>query len=165
MNLENPTDLFFDQIRDLYSAESQVILTLPELAQTASHTPLRNLLEEHEETSQLQKQRLQRIAERWGQHPGGDLCKAIQGLIEGGNAHLARTADPQVADLMLIAHCNRIKHYEIAGYGFALSLADVLGRGADARELAATLDEEKEFTESLARQAAANFGLPLARVG
>jgi ferritin-like metal-binding protein YciE len=160
MNLEHPDDLLHDQLRDLYSAESQVILTLPELAGQARHPALRRLLVDHENQSLEQKERLQRVAERHGIEASGDLCKAMQGLIEGGNEHLEHAKDPLVKDLLLIAHCNRIKHYEIAGYGFILSLAECLGRREDAEDFAHTLDQEKQFVSELAKQGNALFGLP-----
>jgi ferritin-like metal-binding protein YciE len=162
MNLEHPDDLLHDQLRDLYSAESQVILTLPELARQARHPALRRLLVDHEKQSLEQKERLQRVAGRHDIDPSGDLCKAMQGLIEGGNEHLGKVEDPLVKDLLLIAHCNRIKHYEIAGYGFILSLAECLGRREDAEDFALTLDQEKDFVAGLAKQGNALFGLPLA---
>lgn len=161
MNIDKPIDLVHDQLRDLYSVESQVILTMPELARQANHPALRKLLQDEEARSLLQKERLQQVADRNGFDPSGDLCKAMKGLIEGGNAHLAKAGDPLVKDLLLIAHCNRIKHYELAGYSYIVALADGLGSREDAESLRLTFEEEREFAEELARQATQLFGIPL----
>jgi ferritin-like metal-binding protein YciE len=158
MKLKHPTDLFFDQLRDLYSVESQVILTLPHLAAAASHPDLRRLLAGHEKQSEQQKNLLLSLFERCDQEPNGDICKAMKGLIEGGNEHLARTEDSKVRDLLVIAHCNRIKYYEIAGYGFAMGLAECIGLYREAEVLAAILDEEKGITHRLAACASNMFG-------
>ncbi len=158
MNLSDPTDLFFDQLRDLYSATSQVILTLPELADNASSPDLRSLLLDHEGESVRHKEAIAAIFRRHGADPDGEICKAIRCLIEVGNEHLAKTEDPQLRDLLLIAHCNQIEQYEIAGYGFTVSLAQHVGLTKDACDLAEMLGEEQEMTRRLARVAANIFG-------
>ena len=127
MNFSDPTDLFFVQLRDLCSAKSQVILTLPELAAHASSPGLRNLLLDHERDSIRHKKTIATIFKRHGVDPEGKICEAIGGLIKSGNGYLAKTGNPQVRDLLLVAHCNRLEHYEIAAYGFTVSLAQHLG--------------------------------------
>ena len=158
MNFGDPTDLFFDQLRDLYSAKAQVILTLPELAEYASSSDLRSLLLSHEHESLLHKKTIAAVFERHGADPDGEICEAIRGLIKGGNAHLAKIDNPQVRDLLLVAHCNRMEHYEIAAYGFTVSLAQHLGFSKDAYDLAEMLGEEQEMTRHLAKVAASIFG-------
>jgi len=161
MKLNSPTELFFDQLKDLYSVESQVILTLPDLADNASDPALRSLLLDHEGESERHKTIVKRIFETHGRNPGGDICKAIKGLIEGGNEHLAKAEDPLVRDLLLIAHCNRIKHYEIAAYGFTVALAQCVGLINDARALGDILSDEREFARHLESIAEELFGAPV----
>ena len=160
MKIAAPTDLFFDQLRDLYSVESQVILTLPDLADQASNATLRDLLLQHESASLRHKKTVAAIFKRHGADPGGDTCKAMKGLIDGGNAHLAKTEDPLVRDLLLVAHCGRIEYYEIAAYRFTTSLAECLGLSRDAAELAAILEQEEQTAVSLAGIGAEIFGTP-----
>lgn len=160
MNLTYPQDLFFDQLRDLYSVESQVILTLPELAEQAQNETLRRLLAGGEGASLRQKERLAAMFDRHAVDPGGDICKAMKGLIDGGNEHLAQTADPLVRDLLLVAHTNRILHYEIAAYSFAATLAECAGFAREARQLEESLEEERSMARQLAGTAAEIFGTP-----
>lgn len=162
MKIASPTDLFFDQLRDLYSVESQVILTLPDLAEHASNPTLRNLFLEHEGASLRHKEIVTAIFERHGVDPGGDICKAVKGLIDGGNEHLAKAEDPMVRDLLLIAHCGRIEHYEIAAYRFTTSLAESIGFSRDAAELGEILQEEEQTARRLATAGAELFGVPIA---
>ena len=158
MNICNPTDLFFDQLRDICSVESQVILTLPDLAERADSTSLHRWLVSHEEKAVHQKESVISIFERHGKNPCGDICKAMKGLIDGGNEHLAKTCDTVVRDLLLVAHCNRIKYYEIAAYGFATDLAGSIGLSWDQQELAAILEEERKSIRALTGIAAGLFG-------
>ncbi len=158
MTLDHPTDLFFDQLRVLYSAKAQVILTLPELAARATFPDLRRLLSDHEKPSHRQKAMLLSIFERHGAPPGGEICSEVKTLIECGGERLARAGDDKVRDLLLVSHCNLIKHYEIAGFGFATSLAECLEMHREAEVLASILAQEKDLTHRLARTAADLFG-------
>jgi ferritin-like metal-binding protein YciE len=160
MNIAYPQDLFFDQLKDLYSVESQVILTLPELAEQAHNKTLRRLLAEGEGASVRQKQRLTTIFKHYAVDPGGDICKAMKGLIDGGNEHLAQTEDTVVRDLLLVAHTNRILHYEIAAYSFTATLAECAGFTREAGELQESLEEERAMARQLASAAAEIFGTP-----
>ncbi len=158
MNLKHPTDLFFDQLRNLYAAKAQIILTLPELATRATFPELRRLLSGHEKPSRQHKDLLLSIFERHGAEPSGEICSGVKTLIECGDERLARAVDPKVRDLLLVAHCNLIKHYEIACYGFTTSLAECMGLHREAEVLASILDEEKDLTHRLASTAAHLFG-------
>jgi ferritin-like metal-binding protein YciE len=158
MNLSEPRELLFDQLRDLYSAKSQVILTLPELAGYTSLPELRALLLEHESESIRHKEIITAIFERHGEPPDGEISEGIRGLIVTGNARLARAENPQIRDLLLVAHCNRLEHYEIAAHGFTVSLARHVGFVKDAHDLAGMLGEDQEMAHHLAQVGAAVFG-------
>lgn len=158
MNLSEPRELFFDQLRDLYSAKSQVILTLPELAEYTSLPELRSLLLEHESESIRHKEAITGIFHRHGEEPHGEIAEGIRGLIVAGNARLARAENPKIRDLLLVAHCNRMEHYEIAAHGFTVSLAQHVGFAKDAYDLAGILGEDQEMARRLAHVGAAVFG-------
>jgi len=150
MSIQSPLDLLVDQIRDLYSAESQVVLTLPELAAASPEEELRNLLLRLEQHAMKHKERLREACERLKTHPDGDICKAMQGLIEGGNQHIDQAKERQTKALILIAHVNRILHYQIGGYSFATALAGQLGLEEIENSLNTTLREENAGVCALA---------------
>jgi ferritin-like metal-binding protein YciE len=164
MKLKEPLDLLADQLRDLYSAESQTILTCPELANRATHPRLRRVLADEEKAGLERKQTLRRIAERHGFNLEGDLCRAMQGLIEGGNQHLDMAEDSTVADLLIVAHFNRIKHYSIAGYGFALALADCLDDKDGSAQLLGIVERDRAVIHALARIAGDVFDPCMAKL-
>ncbi len=157
MDIHSPSELLIDQIRDLYNAESQVVGTMPELAVAATNEALHDLLERQEGISLDQKHRLKEAAELLGESPEGDICKAMKGLIDGGNKHIEKATEDRTRNLILVAHVNRIYHYEIAGYGFATALSKQLGREEVTALLSQSLQEEKAGASVLAQTAVEIF--------
>jgi len=158
--LNHPSDLLFDQLRDIHSVESQVSRTLPDLSRLATFSGLRGMLT-HQTTLTLQQIcRVAAIFERHGLMPGDDESKGMKGLIEGGNEHLTLPTDDAVRDLMLIAHYSRIKAYEIAAYHFAASLAASIGYDIEAAAISELLEEERASALALESLAAALFARP-----
>jgi ferritin-like metal-binding protein YciE len=164
MKLLEPSHLLADQFRDLYSAECQIILTSPELATRATHPRLKRLFSDEEKAALGRKQLLRTIAERRSFDLEGDLCLAMRGLIKGGNRHLDMAEDNTVADLLIVAHFNRIKHYSIAGYGFALALAECLEDRDSSMQLLRIVERDRSVIHALARIAADVFDPCMAKL-
>jgi len=141
--LKSLEDLFEHQLKDLYSAEKQLIEALPKMAQTATDPGLKKALESHLEETKAQKQRLEQVCELIGISPGRMKCKAMEGLVEEGEETIDENATPEVKDAGLIAAAQRIEHYEIAGYGTAAHYAERLGKTEAAALLSQTLKEEQ----------------------
>ena len=142
-------DLFEHQLKDLYSAESQLIKALPEMVKNSSHKELKNSFESHLEETKEQKDRLVEICDQLGIKPSGEECKAMKGLIEEAKSFLEEDAETDVRDAGIIAEAQRIEHYEISGYGTAVRYAKELGYSEIARMLQKTLDEEYSADQKL----------------
>lgn len=140
--ITNLEELYYDQIRDLYSAETQLLTMLPQMAAHASNAELREAFNEHLKETNNHVMRLSEISERHGISREAVTCEAMRGLVEEAKRHLSETAPGDVRDAVLIASGNRIEHYEIAGYGAAKAFADSLGFGDDVDMLDRTLKEE-----------------------
>jgi ferritin-like metal-binding protein YciE len=153
MKITSPLYVLLDQIRDLFDAELQVSRTLPQLAANSPDPALRMFLEKMEETTLLQLERLEWVSAALRASPSGDKCKAMNGLIEGGNRHIRNAQGYLVTNLILVAHVNRIIYYQIAAYDFA----DALSKRLDSEEadflLEASLCEEREAALGLAELA------------
>lgn len=149
MSLDTLQDLYLDQVRDLYSAERQIIEALPKMIDTASHAPLRDGLKHHLEQTRQHASRLEQIAERMNAKASGKKCKGMEGLLEEGKEVMNEEGDPAVIDAGLIAAAQRVEHYEIAGYGCARTYAELLGLRDDVSLLRQTLDEEAETDKKL----------------
>lgn len=149
MKLNTLDQLFEDQIKDLYSAESQLIKALPKMAKRASSPALKSALTDHLEETKGQLQRLEIVAEKVGMKPTGKKCAAMEGLIEEGSEVLEADGPDTIIDLALIAAAQRVEHYEISAYGTARALAEQLGHKNAISLLQETLDEESAADDKL----------------
>ena len=140
--INNLEELYYDQLRDLYSAETQLISALPEMIQHSTNKDLREAFTNHLEETKGQLGRLDRICADHGIDPSGEDCDAMRGLVKEAKKHLAETAPGEVRDAVLIASANRVEHYEIAAYGVAKAFAKILGFDDAADLLDETLEEE-----------------------
>ncbi len=149
MELESLEDLYVEQLKDLYSAENQLLKALPKMAKAATSKELKNGFEKHLKQTEGHVNRLEQIFDELDASPKGKKCKAMEGLIEEGAEVIAEDAEPQVKDAALIAAAQRVEHYEIAGYGCVRTYAQLMGNDKAATLLQQTLDEEAETDKTL----------------
>jgi ferritin-like metal-binding protein YciE len=153
MKLESLRDLYVDELKDLYSAENQLLKALPKMAKAASDPKLRQGFVTHLEETRGQVERLEQIFEELETSPKGKKCKAMEGLVEEGKEMIEEDAEPAVKDAGLIAAAQRVEHYEMAGYGTVRTYAQLLGYENAAKLLQATLDEEGATDKKLTKLA------------
>src|SRR6266478_6893707 len=122
MKLGSLQELYVEELKDLYSAENQLLKALPKMAKVASSPELRTAFEDHLEQTRGQVERLERIFKKLDASPKGKKCKAMEGLIEEGK-EVMEEAHPPVLDAALIAAAQRVEHYEMAGYGCVRTFA------------------------------------------
>ncbi len=146
-------DLFEHQLKDLYSAESQLIKALPKMAEAASDSKLKKAFEDHLKETENQLKRLEEICKELDIKPTGEKCKAMEGLIKEAESFIKEDADKEVKDAGLIAEAQRVEHYEISGYGTATRYAKELGHDKIAEKLHKTLEEEYGADEKLNKMA------------
>lgn len=149
--MKNLEELYIEEIRDLRSAESQIIEALPKMAKAAKNKALKEALQEHLKETKEQLGRLEQILERHDKGPGRKVCKAMRGLIAEGEDVLEEAEEADVRDAAIIASAQRVEHYEIAGYGTVATFAERLGFSEDHGLLGKTLAEEKEADEKLTK--------------
>ena len=151
---ENPLhELLVDQLKDLYSAENQIIKALPKMAKNASNPELRAAFEAHLEETRMQVERLDQIAEEMSVRTlKGKKCAGMEGLLEEGK-EVMQEFDDDVLDAGMIGAAQKVEHYEIAAYGTARTHANLLGLKKVARLLQQTLDEEARTDKKLTQLA------------
>jgi ferritin-like metal-binding protein YciE len=138
----NPlAELLHDELKDLYSAEKQIIGALPKMAKASESPDLKRAFERHLEETRRQLERLDQIGEELGFKLTGKKCKGMEGLLEEGKEAMAEL-DEENIDAGLIGAAQKVEHYEIAAYGTARTHAEMLGYSRAAKLLQATLDEE-----------------------
>jgi ferritin-like metal-binding protein YciE len=153
MKLETLQDLFVEELRDLYNAENQILKALPKMAKNASAPGLQAAFQEHLEQTKGHVERLETIFTRLDKKAKGKRCKAMKGIIEEGSELMSENAEPPVLDAGLIAAAQKVEHYEIAGYGTAVTFANFLKDQEAARLLQETLDEEYATDKKLTQLA------------
>jgi ferritin-like metal-binding protein YciE len=151
--LENLEELLVHELKDLYSAETQLVKALPKMAKAATDETLKAGFETHLEETKEHVTRLEKIFEVLGESPRGKTCKAMKGLIEEGNETIQERAVDEVKDAALIVAAQKIEHYEIAGYGSTRTFAELLGRDDVVELLEETLEEEKATDVKLSEAA------------
>lgn len=142
-------ELYVDNLRDIYSAENQLMKALPKMAKGARSQDLRSAFEEHLRQTKEHVARLERIFESMGEGPDGKTCKGMKGLIQEGGEVLKEDFEGEAHDAGLIGAAQRVEHYEIAAYGTVRTYANVLGDSEAASLLETTLEEEKQTDQKL----------------
>jgi ferritin-like metal-binding protein YciE len=149
MSLDTLEKLYISELRDLYSAENQLLKALPKMAKGASSPELKDAFEKHLEQTKGHVERLEELFEQRDESPKGKPCKAMKGLIEEGSEILKEEGEDSVLDAGMIVAAQKVEHYEIASYGSVRTFANLLGKDDEAERLQATLDEERETNEIL----------------
>ena len=162
MQMETLRDLYIDELKDLWSAEKQLIKALPRMAKAATHPQLAKAFTNHLRQTEQQVARLERIFEELDESPRGKKCVGMEGLIEEGQELIKERPDPDVLDAGLIAKAQSVEHYEIAVYGTARTYARILGLERQADLLQETLDEEGETDKLLTQIAESSINLEAA---
>lgn len=155
--LKNLEDLFHHQLKDIYSAEKQLINALPTMKEKASNDDLKQAFADHLEETKEQKKRLDEIAELLDLDLTGETCNAMKGLIKEAKEFISEDASKEVRDAGIIADAQRIEHYEISAYGTAVQFAKGLHKNDITKKLQKTLDEESSADEKLNKLAVDNI--------
>lgn len=143
MKVENLRELLVDELRDLYSAETQLTKALPKLAKHCTDSKLKEAVEHHLKETENQVRRLEQVFARLDESPKGKTCEGMKGLIEEADERMSDGGDAQTLDAGLIADAQRVEHYEISAYGSARTFANLLGEQEIVLLLEETLKEEK----------------------
>ena len=146
---ESLQKLYLEQLRDLSSAEEQILEALPKMTAQTKHAELKRAFQQHYQQTEQQVQRLQQIFDDLSEKPEGHECEGMKGLIKEGEETMKEFKDSDVLDAALIAAAQRVEHYEMAAYGCARTYAHMLGLHEQAQLLQRTLDEEGDTDHKL----------------
>jgi ferritin-like metal-binding protein YciE len=149
MALQTLADAFHDELRDILSAEKQLVKALPKMANQASSEELRAAFEKHLAETKRQVERVEQAFEETGKAARAKTCEAMEGLIAEAESMMAEEADPEVMDAILIGSAQKVEHYEIATYGTLCTWAEQLGYTKALKLLKQNMSEEVATDESL----------------
>ncbi len=142
-------DLLTDEVKDLYSAEKQLLKAIPKMAKGSNDPALQGAFQQHLKETESQVDRLESISSLLEIKPGGKKCAGMEGIINEGSEVLQEDGDPLILDLGIIGAGSRVEHYEIAGYRTAIELARKVGSKEVVNLLDQTLQEELEADKKL----------------
>jgi len=143
------SDLLVDQLKDLYSAELQLIDALPQMADAATSEDLKQGFLVHLEETKGHAKRLEEAFSLLKIHDQKKTCKAMHGLVEEGSEAIGFEGPGAVRDVALIGAARRVEHYEVAAYKSTRALAGTVGEELIADLLQQTLDEECDADKKL----------------
>src|SRR4051812_29787194 len=149
MKIDSLEMLLEEELKDLYSAEKQLVKALPKMMKKASSDELRTALEEHLEVTEAQVERLERVFEELGKPAKAKTCEAMKGLIEEAQDMMSEDMEDAVMDAAIIGCAQKVEHYEIASYGTVKTWAERLGLDEAAELLDETLQEEGDADQRL----------------
>lgn len=149
MELETLEKLYVDELKDLWSAENQILKALPKMIKAASHRELKQAFTAHEKQTKEHVKRLEQVCAELGYSPRGKKCVGMEGLLKEGSDLIKERPDPDVLDAGLISAAQHVEHYEMAGYGTVRTWARLLGYDDQADILQKTLDEEGDTDKLL----------------
>jgi ferritin-like metal-binding protein YciE len=144
MEMDSLRELYVEELKDLWSAESQITKALPKMMKAATSPKLKKAFNAHLKQTERQIKRLERIFKELDESPRGKKCIGMEGLIKEGQELIKEKPEPDVLDAGLIAAAQHVEHYEIAGYGCVRTWARQMGEGRHAELLQETLDEEEQ---------------------
>jgi ferritin-like metal-binding protein YciE len=153
MSNESLKQLYIDELKDLFSAENQLVKALPKMAKAATSEELRTGFEKHLEQTKGHVQRLEEIFQSLDESPKGKKCVGMEGLVKEGSEVMEEDFEDAVLDAGLIGAARRVEHYEMAAYETVCEFAKVQGQTKHASLLEETLEEETKTDEKLAELA------------
>lgn len=142
-------ELLIDELKDLYSAETQLIKALPKMAEAASNPELKKAFQSHLAQTRNHAKRLEKALKILGESASGKTCRAMAGLVEEGSEAIKSDGPEAVRDANLIGAAQRVEHYEMAAYGCARAFASKVSRPDIADLLQETLNEEGDANKKL----------------
>ena len=144
MEMDSLTELYVEELKDLWSAENQITKALPKMVKAATNPKLKKAFNAHLKQTERHIKRLERIFKELDESPRGKKCVGMEGLLKEGAELIREKPEPEVLDAGLIAAAQHVEHYEIAGYGCVRTWARQLGEDRQAELLQETLDEEEQ---------------------
>jgi ferritin-like metal-binding protein YciE len=149
MKMESLLELYVDELKDLWSAEKQIIKALPKMIKASTNPKLKKAFSTHLRQTEGHVKRLERIMKQLDESPRGKKCEGMEGLLKEGSSLIGERPEKEVLDAGLLGAAQHVEHYEIAGYGCVRTWATELGFADQANLLQQTLNEEKETDQLL----------------
>ncbi|MCB9946360.1 MAG: DUF892 family protein [Rhodospirillaceae bacterium] len=132
----NLTELYIEELQDLWSANDQMKAVVEEMAEVAADSTLADRLRKSVKGIQKHTDLLKTLLEDAGGETSKEHCKGMEGLVKEARKHAVKAKlEGAVRDVAIIAQFQRMSHYGLAGFGTAKAYAEALGKGGHAGKL------------------------------
>ena len=148
-----PEDILATELKEIYSAERQVMRALPKLSRRVQNARLKEALDTRRQQGETLLEELDQTFEQMEVSKGRAKNAAAEGLIEDLNQHLEEIQDERMLEPVLIAGLQKLEHYCIAAWGTARSMGRLLGEDRVIQSMERVLDEGRDLDEQLTRLA------------
>jgi ferritin-like metal-binding protein YciE len=142
-------EILIDELRDLYSAENQLVKALPKVVRGISNPEMKQMVKDHLEETKNQVLRLREVFGHIGKKPTGKHCSGMEGCIKEVQEALEEDYEGALMDASITGASLRVEHYEIAGYTVAIAIAKALGEKDIVALLTETLNEETKAAKNV----------------
>ena len=134
---ENLQDVYIDELKDLWSANDQMLKVIKKITAKASDASLKDMLTKSQEGIVSHTAILKELIAGQDEKVSKDHCKGMEGLAAEAIKHVIEEGPDKgpVLDVLIIAQYQRMTHYGIAGFGTAAAFAKALGFKDDNKKL------------------------------
>ena len=136
-DISNLSDLYIDELKDLWSANDQMARTLKKIAPKASNPKLKQMLEVSQKGITGHTDLLKALIANQDETVSKEHCKGMEGLVSEALKHTIEDAPDKgpVLDAAIIAQYQRMTHYGITGFGTVAAFAKALKLKDDHKQL------------------------------
>ena len=142
-------EVLLTELRDLYSAENQLVKALPKTIKGISNPAMKQMVKDHLEETKNQVLRLREAFGHLGKKPTGQHCNGMEGCIKEVQEALEEDYEGALKDAAITGAALRVEHYEIAGYTASIALAKALGEKEIVALLTQSLNEETKAAKNV----------------
>ncbi len=142
-DIANLSDLYIDELKDLWSANDQMARALKKIAPHASHPKLKKMLDSSQAGIADHTNLLKALIANQDEKVSKEHCKGMEGLVNEALKHTIDDAPDKgpVLDAAIIAQYQRMTHYGLTGFGTVAAFAKALKLGDDNRQLRAAVKD------------------------
>ena len=141
--ITNLSELYFDELKDLWSANDQMVRALKKISRNATHPKLKEMLSTSQEGIAEHTELLKTLLTSHGQKASKEHCKGMEGLVAEALKHTIEEAPVKgpVLDASIIAQYQRMCHYGITGFGTVAAFSKALGFDDDNDQLTSAVKD------------------------
>jgi len=134
---ESLQDVYIDELKDLWSANDQMLKVIKKITAKASDAALKEMLTKSQDGIASHTAILKELIAGQDEKVSKDHCKGMEGLAAEAIKHVIEEGPDKgpVLDALIIAQYQRMTHYGIAGFGTAAAFAKALGLKDDNKKL------------------------------